>query len=142
MSSYGFSSIYFLAAVLSSTLFGCILLPVATSEIRNLTNLAKQSGKTLLQGFDELMIFGRSPLGRAAGYGLGVALPAYFAGEEALKGNYKQAGRELLNIPTLGFGLPESWVGSNKTDLIKHAKEKGLDVFFFQLQLSQLFQYH
>jgi len=100
---------------------------VATSEIRNLTNLAKQSGKTLLQGFDELMIFGRSPLGRAAGYGLGVALPAYFAGEEALKGNYKQAGRELLNIPTLGFGLPESWIGSFKTDLVKHAKEKGFD---------------
>ena len=115
---------------------------VATSEIRNLTNLAKQSGKTLLQGFDELMIFGRSPLGRAAGYGLGVALPAYFAGEEALKGNYKQAGRELLNIPTLGFGLPESWVGSNKTDLIKHAKEKGLDAdavekFFNKNEISK-----
>lgn len=115
---------------------------VATSEIRNLTNLAKQSGKTLLQGFDELMIFGRSPLGRAAGYGLGVALPAYFAGEEALKGNYKQAGRELLNIPTLGFGLPESWVGSNKTDLIKHAKEKGLDAdavekFFHKNEISK-----
>jgi hypothetical protein len=101
-----------------------------------------RGGKNLLQGFDELMIFGRSPLGRAAGYGLGVALPAYFAGEEALKGNYKQAGRELLNIPTLGFGLPESWVGSNKTDLINHAKEKGLDVdaverFFNKSEISK-----
>ena len=100
---------------------------VASSEIRTLTNLAKQGGKNLLQGFDELMIFGRSPIGRLAGYGLGIGLPAYSAAEEALKGNYKQMGRELGNIPTLGFGLPESWVGSNKGDLINHAKEKGLD---------------
>ena len=99
----------------------------STSEIRNLTNLAKESGKNLLQGFDELMVFGKGPLGRLLGYGIGVGLPVAFAGEEVLKGNYKQALRELADIPTLGLGLPESWIGSYKTDLINHAKEKGLD---------------
>jgi hypothetical protein len=78
--------------------------------------------------FDDLMAFGRTPGGRALGYGVGVGLPAYFAGEELLKGNIKQAGRELGYIPTLGFGLPESLVGSVKTDLISHAKEKGFNV--------------
>jgi hypothetical protein len=78
--------------------------------------------------FDDLMAFGRTPGGRALGYGVGVGLPAYFAGEELLKGNIKQAGRELGYIPTLGFGLPESLVGSVKTDLISHAKEKGFNI--------------
>lgn len=86
-----------------------------------------RTGKGALKVFDELMVFGKGPIGRGAGYALGAGLPILFAGEETLKGNYKQAGRELLNIPTLGFGLPESWIGSFKTDLVKHAKEKGFD---------------
>jgi hypothetical protein len=91
--------------------------------LKGFKELALRTGVT----FDDLIAFGRTPTGRFLGYGLGVGLPTYFAGEELLKGNIKQAGREIGYIPTLGFGLPESLVGSVKTDLISHAKEKGFN---------------
>ena len=98
------------------------------SFLKNILDKAGSGIKFTGVTFDDLMAFGRTPGGRVLGYGVGVGLPAYFAGEELLKGNIKQAGRELGYIPTLGFGLPESLVGSVKTDLIGHAKEKGFNV--------------
>ena len=98
------------------------------SFLKNILDKAGSGIKFTGVTFDDLMAFGRTPGGRLLGYGVGVGLPAYFAGEELLKGNIKQAGRELGYIPTLGFGLPESLVGSVKTDLISHAKEKGFNV--------------
>ena len=98
------------------------------SFLKNILDKAGSGIKFTGVTFDDLMAFGRTPGGRLLGYGVGVGLPAYFAGEELLKGNIKQAGRELGYIPTLGFGLPESLVGSVKTDLIGHAKEKGFNV--------------
>ena len=97
------------------------------SFLKNILDKAGSGIKFTGVTFDDLMAFGRTPGGRLLGYGVGVGLPAYFAGEELLKGNIKQAGRELGYIPTLGFGLPESLVGSVKTDLISHAKEKGFN---------------
>ena len=97
------------------------------SFFKNILDKAGSGIKFTGVTFDDLMAFGKTPGGRFLGYGVGVGLPAYFAGEELLKGNIKQAGRELGYIPTLGFGLPESLVGSVKTDLISHAKEKGFN---------------
>ena len=97
------------------------------SFFKNILDKAGSGIKFTGSTFDDLMAFGRTPGGRALGYGVGVGLPAYFAGEELLKGNITQAGRELGYIPTLGFGLPESLVGSVKTDLISHAKEQGFN---------------
>ena len=98
------------------------------SFLKNILDKAGSGFKFTASTFDDLMAFGRTPGGRLLGYGVGVGLPTYLAKEELLKGNIKEAGRELGYIPTLGFGLPEALVGSYKTDLISHAKEKGFNV--------------
>jgi len=109
---------------------------VASSEIRTLTNLAKQGGKNLLQGFEDIFIsFGRTPGGRALGLAA-VAPEIIHSGSAGLRGDYKEMARIIPTIGTFGL-LPESLnipgtdidigKGSTNLDIIKHAKEKGMD---------------
>ena len=89
--------------------------------LKNLLSKAGTGIKFTGRGVGELISIGTGPIG----VGLGAALETAFAAPYLLEGDYKQALRQSI------FGQVPSWlgvdVGSRDEDIIKGAKEAGVD---------------
>jgi hypothetical protein len=89
--------------------------------LKNLLSKAGTGIKFTGRGVGELISIGTGPVG----VGLGAALETAFAAPYLLEGDYKQALRQSI------FGQVPSWlgvdVGSRDEDIIKGAKEAGVD---------------
>jgi hypothetical protein len=89
--------------------------------LKNLLSKAGSGIKFTGRGIGELVSIGSGPIG----VGLGAALETAFAAPYLLEGDYKQALRQSI------FGQVPSWlgvdVGSRDEDIIKGAKEAGVD---------------
>jgi hypothetical protein len=89
--------------------------------LKNLLNKAGSGIKFTGKGIGELVSIGTGPIG----VGLGAAVETAFAAPYILEGDYKQALRQSI------FGQVPSWlgvdVGSRDEDIIKGAKEAGVD---------------
>jgi DNA-binding transcriptional MerR regulator len=95
-----------------------------------------RTGANALRTFEDIFIsFGRTPGGRALGLAA-VAPEIIHSGSAGLRGDYKEMLRAIPTIGTFGL-LPETLKipgtdidigkGSTDLDIIKHAKEKGMD---------------